>query len=240
MVNKLKKKMIIGSIFIIILLTLTGCTSLTLNTIEPTYTYIQSYPGGGGIFLLQLSENATLEENISIELIADPELRAQLTNTVFTQTNPTGELIIRPTENITEGISKIIILSKNDGLPKTKILEVELFDIEPEEPSRYIIDKRNGLLDWLSTTYPEYENISNQTWFAYRTYVRVLEVEHWTFLSSDYELRICCHITIEPDNWSEMLLRPRGEITPVIAAHQEYDGSTHELNISEYPTFYGY
>jgi hypothetical protein len=211
-----------------------------LNTLEPTYTYIQSYPGGGGIFLLQLSENETAEENISIELIADPELQAQLTTTIFTQTNPVGELTIRPTDNITEGTSKIILLSKNDALPKAKILEVEIFDIEYDQPSRYIIDKRNAFLNWLSNTDPKYENISDQTWFAYRTYVRVLEVEHWTFLSPDYELRICCHITIEPDNWSEMLLRQRGEITPVIAAHQESDGSIHEMNISDYPTFYDY
>ena len=173
-------------------------------------------------------------------MISDPTLQAQLTTTIFSHTNQVGELTIRPTDDITEGIHKIFLISTDDSLPKGMVLEVEVFDIGYTEPSSYIIDKRNELISWLSSTYPEYENITDQTWFAYRTYTEILVVEHWTFLSPDYELRICCHITTEPYNWSKMMLRHRGDIEPVIAAHQEYDGSTNEINTSDYPIMYGY
>ena len=128
-----------------------------------------------------------------------------------------------------------------DGfIPMRHVLEVEIFDINVGDPSSYILEKKDELLDWFETTHPDYENISDMTWFPYRTYQEVLVVEHWTFLNDDYELRICCHITIPPFNWSKMSLRPLGEIEPVLAFKREYDGQTMEIPVSEYPTLYGY
>lgn len=240
MVNRLKKVLLIGPVFVIIILFFSGCTNLTLKELEPKYTYIQSYPGGGGIFPLSLSDQVSINGNISVQLIADQALNAQLSTSVFSNTTPVGELTIRPSETITKGNYRIYLISTDANIPKSRVLEVEIFEIDHNEPGTYIIDKRNALLSWLENTHAEYEHISNQTWFAYRTYVEILVVEHWTFLSPEYELRICCHIATEPNNWSKMMIRPRGNIEPTLAAHQEYDGSTYEINISEYPIIYGY
>jgi hypothetical protein len=45
---------------------------------------------------------------------------------------------------------------------------------------------------------------------------------------------------IPPHNWSMLWLLERGEVKPVFAAYRESDGTTYEIPISEYPTFFGY
>jgi len=235
-----KSFLLISILFIFLLLTLGGCTSLTLENLVPKYDYIQSYPEGGGIFPISVKSPETLDGNITVDLSCDPELHAQLNINAFNTTNTVGELTIQPSDNISEGIHKILLISTEDVLPKGRILEVEIFNISHGGPSSYIQGKKDEFLDWLELFHLEYENISDQTWFAYRTYTQILVVEHWTFLNSEYELRICCHITTSPYNWSKMMLRYRGEIEPVIAAHREYDGVTSEINVSDYPIMYGY
>ena len=45
---------------------------------------------------------------------------------------------------------------------------------------------------------------------------------------------------IPPYNWSKLLLRERGEVDAIFSAKRESDGTTYEISIDEYPTFYGY
>jgi hypothetical protein len=231
---------LIGIMIIFIAIGLSGCNNINFFKIESKYDYIQSYGEGGGIFPIYLKTPYQFEGNISLELSADSELNAQLTTYVLNNSSQVADIIVQPIKNITKGIHRITISSVDGFIPMEHVLEVEIFDINISEPSSYIMKKKDELLSWFETTHPDYENISDSSWFPYRTYQKVLVVEHWTFLNDEYELRICCHITIPPYNWSKMSLRPLGEIEPVLAFHREYDGKTMEIPVSEYPILYGY
>ena len=53
-------------------------------------------------------------------------------------------------------------------------------------------------------------------------------------------MRICYHVMISPYNWSMLWLRPWGKVDAIFAAKRESDGTTYEISISDYPTYYGY
>jgi hypothetical protein len=221
-------------------LSFSGCTNLSQKNIETKYDYIQSYPGGGGIFPIHLRLSDSDHRNIHLDFKCDHYLKPQFSQKSIKNNTCISNLIIKPSEMITEGNYKILLTSKNDYMYEIKIIEVEIFNGSNEGPSNYILEKRDTFLSWIETRYPEYHNLLNQTWFPYRTYSNILVVEHWTFLSSEYELRICSHITTPPYNWSKMMIRSLNQIQSDLAIHQEYNGSVSEISITEYPTFYGY
>ncbi len=95
-------------------------------------------------------------------------------------------------------------------------------------------------MPWLSQHHPEYAAVLDQKWFAYNTYPQIWVVEHWTFLSEDWELRVCFHVMIPPYDWSMMRLRKRGEVNAEFAARRESDGTIYEIPVSDYPIKFGY
>ena len=119
------------------------------------------------------------------------------------------------------------------------VLEVEVLGWSAGNLPDAII-KQNELIDWLESEHPEFGTFSDKNSFAYVTYPAHLVVEHWTFLYDNWEMRICYHVMIPPHNWSMIWLRQRGEVDAVFAAKREYDGTTYEIPISEYPVHYGY
>jgi hypothetical protein len=88
--------------------------------------------------------------------------------------------------------------------------------------------------------HPELGDLSPQVWRNYLTYPMHLIVEHWTFLSTAWEVRLCRHIMIPPHDWSMILFRRLGTLEPVLAARRETDGSIHQIPVSEYPVLYGF
>lgn len=221
-------------------LSFSGCTNINSENIKIKYDYIQSYPGGGGIFPIRLKLSDSDQRNIDLDCKCDPKLKDHFSPKSIKNNTCTTNLIIKPSETITQGNYKILLTLKNDFMYEIKIIEVEIFNSSNEGASNYILEKKDTFLSWIETSYPEYNNLLNQTWFSYRTYSNILVVEHWTFLSSEYELRICSHITTPPYNWSKMMLRSLNQIESDLAAHQEYNGFISEISIQEYPTFYGY
>ena len=66
-------------------------------------------------------------------------------------------------------------------------------------------------------------------------------VEHWTFLEANYEMRVCRHVMMAPEDWAKLWLRPRGEWDAVFAAMMDTDGATpYEIPLEDYPIYYGY
>jgi hypothetical protein len=70
---------------------------------------------------------------------------------------------------------------------------------------------------WLADSHPELE-ISPQR--GYRGSIvapRLLEVSHYVFMDSDYELGLSWHVTIQPHDWAELYVRPRDSLRPTQA-----------------------
>jgi hypothetical protein len=256
-------------------------TTHTINNdkfeIEAKYSYIRSYPEGGGIFIIKMTPKIGFSGYVSLQINADPVLNAQLDRETLNKKSQVAELTIQPNE-LTElktyeivitatyhkktknvaffnWISKIKLpllsylisrLFNHDSgsadvayIEETLLLEVEMFNWSSDNLPDAII-KQDELIDWLEVEHPEFGTFSGESWFAYVTYPAHLIVEHWTFLYEKWEMRICYHVMIPPHNWSKLWLRPRGEVDGVFAAKREYDGTTYEIPVSDYPTFYGY
>lgn len=46
---------------------------------------------------------------------------------------------------------------------------------------------------------------------------RLLVVSHYLFVDDEYELGLSWHVTIQPHDWAELYIRPRGTLTPTRA-----------------------
>lgn len=236
--NKSKLAIII---VLLLFLGLSGCTDyLPSYTIKAKFSYIKSNPNGGGVFIIKLIPLYDFSGNVSLSVSSDKLLNPQLTQYFLNKTITISELEIRPDGLIHPGLYNITVIATNDKISHEISLEVEIINLTTSEPSIQIIEKRDEFITWLDSEYPEFGNLSSQDWYSYMTYPGILVVEHWTFLSKQYEMRICNHATIPPYNWSKIRLRPRGDWDPVFAAVHEYDGTTYEIPLSEYPIMFGY
>jgi hypothetical protein len=103
-----------------------------------------------------------------------------------------------------------------------------------------VLPAREDFGEWLQQEHPELGYVESETWFAYRTYGAMLEVDHWTFLDEDWEMRIAVHVTWEPDNWEKMRLRRREAWDAEVAAFRSWDDIVSEMPLSEYPVVCGY
>lgn len=217
-----------------------GFISTSDYTLTSKYDFIKSYPGGGGIFSTYIEVHETFSGEVLLSIDAVDNLHAQLDKTVLTNDIKVAELTIQPDEEIDITTYTIEVIGELGSESQVISLEVEIIDVIYFEPSEYVIGKRDEFISWLYNEHPEYGDLSSQEWFSFVTYPGILVVEHWTFLSDEWEFRVCSHITIPPYNWSKMCLRQLGRVEASIAAHQEYDGTTYEIPIEEYPTFFGY
>ncbi len=208
-------------------------------TIEAPYTYIRSYPGGGGVLLLSITPSDGFAGNVFLTISAQTSLNAQLDRDVLNDSIRVAEITIVPSEQATIEWHQIELTTTHAGETQGLTFDVEMFHWS----SANIADaeaKRDPLLEWVENNYPELGSLSDQEWYGYFTYPQIWVVEHWTFLSEDWELRICYHVMIPPHDWSMLRLRPRGELDAILAVRRESDGITYEIPIDEYPIKYGY
>ncbi|MEW6410950.1 MAG: hypothetical protein AB1483_00595 [Candidatus Zixiibacteriota bacterium] len=215
---------------------LTGSGSFTIKS---KYSYVKSYPGGGGIFVLRLAPNGSLEGNVALSVEADPGLSAAVSTPVASADSPIFEITVSPADLIPLGIHFIILTASNLTHTETVTLQVDVIDwgLGNVELGQ---EKQQQFADWLEIEYPQLGTFSGQAWDIYATYPQILIVEHYTFLSEDWEFRVCFHVMIPPYDWSMMLLRPRGEWVATIAAIREWDENSgtyviRKVPINDYP-----
>lgn len=77
--------------------------------IEPKYSYIRSYPGGGGIFIIKMTPKIGFSGYISLQINADPNLNAQLNKEKLDKQSQVAELTIQPDESTEIKIHEIVI-----------------------------------------------------------------------------------------------------------------------------------
>jgi hypothetical protein len=213
--------------------------------IKPKYSYIRSYPGGGGIFVVTLLTSESFTGNVNLSLSANPSLNASLDRYVLNNSSNIAEIAIQPSQSIEIDTFEIELRAVHTGSPshiaryQTISLEVEVFQWGPAYPTN-VMPQMDEFVSWLESEHPELGNFSDRIWFSYMTYPQIWVVEHWTFLDEDWEFRLAYHVMIPPYDWSKILLRRRGEWNPELAAMRESDGTIHEIPIDEYPIMFGY
>ena len=208
-------------------------------TIEAKYSYIRSYPGGGGVFLVRLVPGDGFSGHVDLALEADPALGALLDRDALTAASRIAEVTLRPSASVEMKTHEIRVLASQGTDLETVTLLIEMFDWSSDGVDG-AIPKRDELVAWLEAAHPELGSFSGGDWYAYVTYPQILVVEHWTFLNAQWEMRIDFHVTAPPDDWSYIAIRGRGDWDFLLAAKRESDGTTNEIPIAEYPTMFGY
>ena len=168
---------------------------------------------------------------------AADRLRAEMDVATLGGDGLTAEVSPRPEHAISPGHFQVKIVG-TQGKQKVKLpLDVEIGNWEVEGISEYAATEKARFTTWLAEQNPSFTGLDSQAWVAFQTYPEMLVVEHWTFLSPEWEMRICVHVMIPPHDWSMVRLRRRGETEPAVTAKRETDGSIHPISPGEYPTF---
>jgi len=66
--------------------------------IESKYSYIRSYPDGGGIFVIDMTPKKGFSGYVSLKINADPNLNAELNKEILDKQSQVAEIIIQPNE----------------------------------------------------------------------------------------------------------------------------------------------
>jgi hypothetical protein len=204
--------------------------------IRARYNYIRSYPTGGGIFVIRLRPDTHFSGDVSLSFSANVQLNARLDRNFLSRNNDIAEITIRPGSSVAIKTHIIEVKATQGNTSEIINLEVEIINW-PGCFSEEAVQKRDKFIDWLHKRHPEFGDFSERDWFVYATYPSIWVVEHWTFLDSDWEIRICWHVMIPPYDWSKIMLRRRGEWAPIFAAHRDTEGNIYEIPVSEYPLF---
>jgi hypothetical protein len=207
--------------------------------IDTKYSKIRSYRGGGGVFIVSLASGHAESDDVSLFLESCDELRARIDIRPQGSQFEIAEISLRPEETINPAVYPITLYATDSKTTRAVELTVDLINWPPANAETAEI-KRDEFVEWLEAEHPELGEFSGRQWFPYLTYPGILVVEHWTFLDPDWEMRICFHVMIPPYDWSMLLLRPRGQWDPILAAMRESDGTTYEIRIDEYPEFFSY
>ncbi len=207
--------------------------------IDAKYSKIRSHPSGGGVFIVRMADSHASPHDFSLFLESSPELRARIDINETGGSYGIAEISIRPDQSIDTGVHPITLYASNSNNTGAIELKVDVINWPAGNPEAADF-KRDEFVEWLEAEHPELGEFTGRDWVSYLTYPGILVVEHWTFLDQDWEMRICFHVTIPPYDWSMLLLRPRGQWDPILAAMRESDGTTYEIPIDEYPTFFAY
>lgn len=209
---------------------------------QAQYDSIRSCPGGGGLFIMKFIDTISQGENISVNIDCDKKLNASLSKIDFVDNKSVFEVLIHPDNNIANGNYTLSVICARGSFTESYSLKVKIIAWDnPTELGDIAKNKKRKYIDWLNSNYPDIE-INNETeWDLYSTYPGILIVEHFTLLNDTYEMRICNHAMIPPDDWSMIRLRYRNSEVPFLAARQDStNGKINEILVKEYPVLFGY
>lgn len=209
-------------------------------TFEAKYNYIRSQIGGGGIFLVHIIPAKSFDGQVDLEILADPCLGAHLDRTTVNQFSPVAEITVAPDSRAEFKTYQIEVRATNESFTRSLFLDVEVFQWPCGMPDD-ALQRLAGFMEWVKKEYPELGNISSDEWSSYLTYPQIWIVEHWTFLSEEWEIRLCYHVMIPPNDWSYFRLRKRGDYDPMLAAKRNTQSMPlHRIDVEDYPLMFGY
>ncbi len=197
---------------------------------------IQSYPGGGGVFIAYIRPLEDFGGPTTITWEASALLNVEVTKDQLLEGDTVFELVVKPDAGCNYLDYKIRLMATNQDEMQALDLVVSVVD-NSNNPEA--LPKLNEFRQWLTERDPEAAAVLDSDYFLYKTY-QLLVVEHYTVLTPDYEIRFCYHVMIPPDDWSMIRVRKRNVIEPEFAARRESDGTINEIPVSEYPSMFGY
>ena len=208
-----------------------GSYSLISNKIQ-----IDSFPEGGGLFILSMEPSEDFEGEIHLSIEADQKLNAILYEKSLSITKYVSEVEFYPDSTIAFGTFPINIISRHGGIKESLMLSVEIHDpIYPNGPSTPYPPQK--FVAWLNEGYPGMGISPGIKWIYYRNEPIITmpgsSLEQ-TWLNQSWEMTVYTKGPYPYKSW--YLLRKRGEVLPVFAAKREnlnYNAH-YEIDVAEY------
>jgi hypothetical protein len=247
MTRELKYR-IIPMLFVLIV-AVTGCNDEVVNPINPencgdfelkaSYDSIRSCQGGGGSFVLYINPGKDFRGTINLSLQSDHCLHAILSKSTLCRADSVCEILIKP-DTLTSVSSYLLeVTASNAMFSHTIHLRANIIDWDYYEDIESL-GKKEQFKNWFITQNPKYGTAFSTPFLSYETYPQIIIVKHMTYLTKDWEIRLCYHVMIDPYDWAIMRIRNRNSPEPEIAAKRGIDGIIRPIPISEYPVLFGY
>lgn len=238
----------IAAIFFIAAIALTSCRE-TVNPVKPNfdkgdyslsvkYDSIRIYNGGGGVFLFSISPNSEFRGRVKLSVEANSLLAPKLFKNELSASDTVGEITLAPSGILGDEVYFIKLKLEHNNQTKEYVFRVHSYNWGGNYEDA--IQKLELFKSWIEVNRPEYKSIFESPDKLYSTYPETLIVEHYTFLSNSYEVRLCYHVTHPQDSWAKLLIRRRGSLLPELALGTVYPVRVLPSDITEYPTLYGY
>ncbi|UCE25419.1 MAG: hypothetical protein JSU74_05070, partial [Candidatus Zixiibacteriota bacterium] len=213
-------------------------------TVEAKYSFFRSYPGGNAIYLIRIEPGPDFSGDATVNVSSDRLIKTELTSTHLNAESPMTELVLDPSKQLDFGFYYVTVTVSNQTYQESVELEVEMYNWGILSMN-HAVTARERFIDWLETEHPELGNFGGEKWKVYSHYP-LMEVEHYTHLSDNWEFRVCCHVTWNPQDYYEALwIRPRGQWDPILTAKFAWDEASQSQIIYETPLedwnyYYGY
>jgi len=208
--------------------------------IETNKTEIQSYPDGGGLFIIMMTPSEDFMGKVRLSVSANNLLNSRLTNEALSLEKRITEVEIHP-DKITEIDEYILkIISQHGVTVDTLFLKIDV--VEPNlpwnSPIYYgnAVNIHNMFIQWLQDTNPKLGVNDTNDWFFYNNSPIIIPGApgDWTFLSETWDITVIW--AGYPFNTESVLLRKRGESKPMFAALKDKDGKIREIPVSDFRT----
>ncbi|MBD3258457.1 hypothetical protein GF377_08485 [candidate division GN15 bacterium] len=203
-------------------------------SLEARYDSLRAVPGGDALLPIRIVPANDFSGGVNLSVSCDTLVSAGCTKRSVTRDDPVAEIRIRPDSSCDTLEYQLQITAFNDDTTVVANLPLRVVQWHSVTPP-LAADKRDSMLAWVTSEYPDLEQWDTLTWEAFQTYPQILVVNHTTFLSAMWEVRECHHVTIPPHDWSMLCIRHRWNWEPTLAVKRESDGTTYEIPVGDYP-----
>lgn len=115
-----------------------------------------------------------------------------------------------------DAMISVVVTATRGEVTETATRDLTVYDWE-DDRGPYARELLAMFTDWLAENRPDL-GITQETVFEGAMVApALLVVSHYCFMTEDWEIGLSWHVMIPPDDWAEIYLRPRGELTPTAA-----------------------
>ena len=206
-----------------------------------TYTLIvdpltvESYPTGGGLFIITLEPSDDFEGDVNITIEANPALNAQITTEKLSLKNRVAEIEIHPDSTVTSRTDTLKVLFEHNNKTKPIILTVTIC-IQWGLETMPCPSWHSEFLQWIKTEHQEFSIEGGEDWFGWFKYPCLEGVGVWMYINQKWEITVVIEVFPPFKKW--FLLRKRGEVIPKLCAREYPDNTFIEYPIEVWEELY--
>jgi hypothetical protein len=110
----------------------------------------------------------------------------------------------------------VVVTATREGIVRSRTVTIDVIEWEDTlGPEAAVL--RDRFVAWLAADRPDLGITADTEWTGTIVKPGILEVMHYLFFSSDWEMGLTWHVMIPPYNWARIYLRPRAEAAPTLA-----------------------